>query len=67
MEQRNSAAWGYQVYRYAVGDGHGEEDSRRGSAPAIYPLDLNPPAPGVQTHHFDPMHLVTQRNGREFG
>ena len=67
VEQSHPSSWNNEIDRDAIGDRYGQEDPWRGSDPAVYPLDLDPPASGIQTHHLDPVHLVAQRNGREFG
>ena len=66
VEQSHPSSWDDEIDRDAIGDSYAEEDPWRGGDPPIYPLYLDPPAARIQAHHLDAVHLVAQRNGREF-
>jgi hypothetical protein len=66
VEQRDPSPRRDEIDGDAIGDSHRQEDPGRGSDPPIYSLDLDPPASCIQGHHLDAVHLVAQRDGREF-
>ena len=62
VQQGYSLSWGYQVHRYTIGNGYGEQDAGRCRDPAVDPLDLDPAAAGIEAHELDAMYLVTERD-----
>ena len=66
MQQSDPSSGGYQVDRYAVGDSYGEQDARSDCGPAVYSLNLNPTAAGIEAHDFYAVRLIPESDGCEF-
>ena len=60
VQQGDSLSRDYQVHRYTIGNGYGEQDAGRCGDPTIDPLDLDPAAAGIEAHELDAMYLVTE-------
>jgi hypothetical protein len=66
VQQRDPPARSNQIDRHAVGDGHHEEDSRRGGDPTVNSLDLDPACPAIDPQDLDAVDLIPQDHSREF-
>src|SRR5689334_20965697 len=67
MQERDAAPGRYQIDRDAIGNGHGEQRTRRGREPSVDAIDLQPPAAGAGFEDLRTVNLSPQDNELEGG